>query len=217
MRTRHHRQLCLVVPAVALAVAGVWPHLDAIAAPTTGWRNYQCEYNEPGEGAGSFVVDGATMLWQEVSTAIPTPFRLDGLNRSANGRLATQTVEGPKALKAFVISTETRTDAASNREYESVLEVITPKPILGGCTPLPFNYSARYVSGVVPGDTLNVRNAPSIQGKVLTVVEPNGFLWFTGKSSKSWVSVAVVSFPGGSRAAAEIIEGWANGRYLSAR
>jgi hypothetical protein len=219
MRNRHHRRLCLLLSALVVAIAGTGLGTlpSATAAPTTGWRNFQCEYNEAGTGSGSFVVDGAVMLWQEAPTTIPNPFRLDGVNRSSNGRLATQTVDGPKGLKAFVISTETRTDATSNREYESVLEVITPKPILGGCTQLPFNYSARYVSGILPGDTLNVRNAPSIQGKVLTVVEPSGFLWITGKSSKSWVSVAVVSFPGGQRAAAEIIEGWANGRYLSAR
>ena len=171
MRNRHHRRLCLLLPIVGFAFSsfGLTTNPAAQAATRNGWQNYQCEYIEPGVGMGTFVVDGTTMLWSDPTNASPASFRLEGVNRSSNGRLATQTIRGPKALKAFVISTETRTDSALNREYPSVLEVISPKTILGGCSPVPFDYSARYVTGVLAGDTLNVRSAPSVQGQVLTL------------------------------------------------
>jgi hypothetical protein len=230
MRNRQFRRLCLLLPLSMLAAAGLIGLGDlrfvpgaSAAGSTVGWMNYQCSYTDPGAGGANFAVDGANMFWQETPTpvptvlAVPTPFRLEGVNRSSNGRLATQTVQGPKSLKAFVISSEKGNDGSTARIYESVLEVITPKTIVGACTPLPFTYSARYVVGVLAGDSLNLRVAPSVLGKVLTAVEPNGFLWTTGRSSKTWVSVAAVVFPNGDRGAAEIVEGWATGRYVSVR
>jgi hypothetical protein len=174
--------------------------------------------NEP---FASFAVDGSTMLWQDVplaGQAIQTSlFRLADVSRSSNGRFAGQTIQGPKPLKAFVVSNQVGSDGATDRLYPFTLEVVTPKTIIGGCARVPFRWSARYVTGVEANDTLNIRSLPNITGKVLTVVPPSGFLWSTGRTSKSWVSVAVVTFPGGAKGPVEIVEGWANGRFLAAR
>jgi uncharacterized membrane protein len=174
--------------------------------------------NEP---FASFAVDGTTMLWQDeplTGQAIQTSsFRLIDVNRNSTGRFAGQPAQGPKPLKAFVISNQVGSDGATERRYPFTLEVVTPKTIIGGCARLPYRWSVRFVTGVEANDTLNVRSVPSTTGKVLTVVPPSGYIWTTGRVSKSWVSVAVVTFPGGDRGPAQIVEGWANAKFMAAR
>jgi uncharacterized membrane protein len=122
----------------------------ATAATTTAdWLNYQCAMNEP---FASFAVDGTTMLWQDeplTGEAVQTSsFRLIDVNRNSTGRFAGQPAQGPKPLKAFVISNQVGSDGATERRYPFTLEVVTPKTVIGGCARLPYRWSVRFVTGV---------------------------------------------------------------------
>lgn len=213
VRTRA-RITALMIVAIATAgmVRGVGGPPVALAATTTTPLNYQCSLTEP---FAAFAVDGATILWLEPNDTAPRRFLLGSLSRSADGRFAAQTVQGPKDLKAFVITSQPGSDGASDRVFGSTLEVVTPRSHVGACSRLPFTYQAHVVTGVAAGDNLNVRSSPSIRGRILARVAPLGLVWTTGKQRNGWVSVGVIVFPGGDRGPAKIVEGWVNARFLN--
>lgn len=72
---------------------------------------------------------------------------------------------------------------------------------------------------VSAGDSLNVRNRASTAGRVLTTVPPGGFVWVSGSARRvgTWVSVAVVTWPGGESGPATLRTGWVNSRFLAAQ
>lgn len=195
-----------------VAVGAIGPTSSASAAAKTTTFNYQCDLTEP---FASFAVDGATMLWREPGATSAKRFLLGSLSRTNDGRLAAQTVQGPKNIKAFVITSDVGSDGMSDRTFGSTLEVVAPKSQVGGCSRLPVTYRVHVVSGVEPGDNLNVRSAPSVRGRILSVVAPLGFVWTTGKTQSGWASVGVIVFPSVDHGPAQIVQGWVNARYLS--
>ncbi len=73
----------------------------------------------------------------------------------------------------------------------------------------------RKVVGVAQNDTLNMRDAPNVTGKILEKIYPVQTVWLKTEPPKTgWVKVIVVASPKSGQGLTLIKEGWVNGKFL---
>jgi uncharacterized membrane protein len=85
----------------------------------------------------------------------------------------------------------------------------------GGCVRFPHGSAPWQIVGLSQTQTLNVRQRPSLQGRVVGKLDANDQVWIVpGNTSGTWTRVAYAFMPNAETGDVRIVQGWVATRYL---